>query len=78
MKFFVGAFREAFPDIRPKTIEPTMVDGNLQAAHVVLTGTHNGEMMGVAATGKTVEFDTSTSFASRTARSLNIGALPTP
>jgi predicted ester cyclase len=33
-----------------------MVDGNLEAAHVVLTGTHNGDLMGVAATGKTVEF----------------------
>jgi predicted ester cyclase len=33
-----------------------MVDGNLEAAHVVLTGTHSGDLMGVAATGKTVEF----------------------
>ena len=56
IKFFVSAFREAFPDIRPKTVGPTMVDGNLEAAHVVLTGTHNGDLMGVAATGKTVEF----------------------
>jgi steroid delta-isomerase-like uncharacterized protein len=56
VKFFVNAFREAFPDIRPNAIGPTMADGDLEAAHVVLTGTHNGELMGVAATGKTVEF----------------------
>jgi predicted ester cyclase len=56
VKFFVNAFREAFPDIRPEAIGPTMADGDLEAAHVVLTGTHNGELMGVAATGKTVEF----------------------
>jgi steroid delta-isomerase-like uncharacterized protein len=56
VKFFVSAFREAFPDIRPKTVEPTLADGDLEAAHVVLTGTHNGDLMGVAATGKTVEF----------------------
>jgi steroid delta-isomerase-like uncharacterized protein len=55
-RFFVSAFREAFPDIRPKTVGPTLVDGDLEAAHVVLTGTHNGDLMGVAATGKTVEF----------------------
>lgn len=56
IKFFVSAFREAFPDIRPKAIGPTLADGDLEAAHVVLTGTHNGDLMGVAATGKTVEF----------------------
>ena len=56
VKFFVGAMRDAFPDIRPKSIEPMMADGNLEAASVVLTGTHSGELMGVPATGKTVEF----------------------
>jgi steroid delta-isomerase-like uncharacterized protein len=56
VKFFVNAFREAFPDIRPKAIGPTLADGDLEAAHVVLTGTHKGELMGVPATDKTVEF----------------------
>jgi predicted ester cyclase len=32
-----------------------MADGNLEAARVALTGTHKGELMGVAATDKTVE-----------------------
>jgi steroid delta-isomerase-like uncharacterized protein len=55
-RFFVEAIRTAFPDIKVKTIEPSLADGNLEACHVILTGTHQGEMAGVAATGKSVEF----------------------
>ena len=58
VKFFINAMREAFPDIRAKAIEPTLVDGDLEAAHAVLTGTHQGELMGVAATNRSVEFET--------------------
>lgn len=58
VKFFINAMRGAFSDIRPKTIEPMLVDGNLEAARAVLTGTHDGEFMGVAPTNKTVEFET--------------------
>ena len=54
--FFVNAIRTAFPDIKAKTIEPYLADGDMEACHVVLTGTHGGEMAGVPATGKTVEF----------------------
>lgn len=57
VKFFVNAIKEAFPDIRVKSIEPMLTDGSLEAARVILTGTHEGELMGVAATGKTVEFE---------------------
>ncbi len=57
VRFFVNAMRDAFPDIRAKTIEPTLADGNLEAAHVVLTGTHKGELMGVASTDRTVEIE---------------------
>ena len=57
VKFFISAMREAFPDIRVETVEPTMVDGNLEAARVVLTGTHKGGLMGVAATNRTVEIE---------------------
>lgn len=57
VKFFVNAMRAAFPDVRPKSIEPMMADGDLEAARVILTGTHEGELMGVAATGNTVEFE---------------------
>lgn len=56
IRFYVDTFRKAFPDIKVKTIEPTMVDGDLEAARIVLTGTHQGELMGIAPTGNTVEF----------------------
>ena len=54
--FFVNTMRAAFPDLRAKTTEPVLVDGNLEAQYVVLTGTHQGELMGVAASGRSVEF----------------------
>ena len=57
VKFFINAMREAFPDIRVGTVEPVMADGNLEAARVTLTGTHKGELMGVAATNRTVEIE---------------------
>lgn len=57
VRFFVTAVREAFPDIKVKTIEPWLADGNLEACYVVLTGTHRGEMAGVPASGNSVEFD---------------------
>lgn len=57
VKFFVGAMREAFPDVRLKSIAPMMTDGDLEAARVIVAGTHEGELMGVAATGKSVEFE---------------------
>ncbi|GIU56646.1 ester cyclase [Arthrobacter sp. NicSoilC12] len=55
-RFFATTIRTAFPDISVKEAEPTLSDGNLEAAHVVMTGTHKGDLMGIAATGKTVEF----------------------
>ncbi len=58
VKFFVNTMREAFPDLTPKTVGPTLVDGDLEAARVTLTGTHKGELMGVAPTDKTVEIET--------------------
>ncbi|WP_426989860.1 ester cyclase [Pseudarthrobacter sp. Y6] len=58
VRYFVEAIRTAFPDIRVKTIEASMADGNMEACHVILTGTHRGEMAGMAATGKSVEFGT--------------------
>lgn len=55
-RYFVNAVRTAFPDIRVKSLEPSLTDGNMEACHVVLTGTHRGELAGVAGTGKSVEF----------------------
>ena len=57
IRHFVNAVRTAFPDIRVKSLEPLLADGNMEACHVVLTGTHRGELAGVAGTGKSVEFD---------------------
>jgi predicted ester cyclase len=56
VRFFVNAVRTAFPDIKVKSIEPCLADGNLEACHVILTGTHRGDMAGVAPTGRSVEF----------------------
>jgi predicted ester cyclase len=58
VRFFVNAMREAIPDIKPKESTPMLADGDLEAARTVLTGTHQGELMGVGATGNTVEFET--------------------
>jgi predicted ester cyclase len=54
--FFVKAMRSAFPDLKATTIQPALVDGDFEARYVVLTGTHQGELMGVAPTGRSVEF----------------------
>ena len=54
--FFVNTMRAAFPDLKAATSEPALVDGNLEARYVVLTGTHRGELMGVQPTGRSVEF----------------------
>ena len=55
-RFFASTIRTASPDIAVKEAEPTLSDGNLEAAHVVMTGTHTGDLLGFAATGKKVEF----------------------
>jgi steroid delta-isomerase-like uncharacterized protein len=56
VRFFVNALREAFPDVRAD-IDVTLSDGNLEAAHGTVTGTHQGEFMGIPATNKSVEFE---------------------
>jgi len=57
VKFFVNMMRSAFPDIKVKSFEPSLVAGGMEACHVVLAGTHRGDMAGVPATGNSVEFD---------------------
>jgi steroid delta-isomerase-like uncharacterized protein len=56
-RYFVDMMRAAFPDLSVKSLEPALADGDLEAVHTVLTGTHRGELMGVAATGRTVEIE---------------------
>ena len=51
----VQYFLDAFPDLRHE-ITLILAEGDLVAAHQLWRGTHGGEFMGVAATGKTVEF----------------------
>ncbi|MDR7083624.1 putative ester cyclase [Arthrobacter ginsengisoli] len=57
VKYFVNTMRSAFPDIKVKEITPSLSAGNMEACHVVLTGTHRGELTGIPPTGKSVEFD---------------------
>jgi len=48
--------RGAFPDLH-LTIEEAVGEGEVVAERLTGRGTHQGEFMGIAATGKRVEFD---------------------
>ena len=50
------AFRGAFPDIRID-VERTVTEGDLVAAHGRVTGTHQGDTLGIAPTGKRIDFE---------------------
>lgn len=50
----IGAYRAAFPDLK-MTVEDLVVAGEKAVVSFTLTGTHEGDLMGVAATGKQVE-----------------------
>ena len=52
-KQVVGAFFAGFPDMRI-TVEAQLGDGDLVANRGTFTGTHQGEFMGIPATGKQV------------------------
>jgi steroid delta-isomerase-like uncharacterized protein len=52
-KQVVDMFFAAFPDMRI-TLETQLADGDLVANRGTMTGTHQGEFMGVPATGKQV------------------------
>jgi steroid delta-isomerase-like uncharacterized protein len=51
----VDYFLAAFPDLRNE-IELILAEDDLVAAHQRWTGTHEGEFLGVAASGRAVEF----------------------
>ena len=57
IKEFLGTFKKAFPDLKVK-VEDVIAEGDKVVARCTLMGTHKGEFMGMAATGKTfsVEF----------------------
>ena len=49
--------RTAFPDLR-MTVEPMVGEGDIVAAQLTHRGTHKGEFMGIAPTGKQVTVTT--------------------
>lgn len=49
--------RDAFPDFRPE-IHWQSVDGDLVTTFKTYHGTHQGDFLGIAATGRTVQFET--------------------
>jgi steroid delta-isomerase-like uncharacterized protein len=51
VKQFVGAFRGAFPD-QSITIEQQIAEGDVVVTRWTATGTHQGELMGIPATGR--------------------------
>jgi len=52
-KQIVTMYRTAFPDIHV-TIEDTIAEGDRLAVRYTLRGTHKGDLMGIAPTGKQV------------------------
>ena len=52
---------EGFPDFK-RTIEDFIVDGNKVACRINITGTHNGEFQGIAATNKSIAINAITIF----------------
>jgi steroid delta-isomerase-like uncharacterized protein len=50
-KASIAGYREAFPDLR-LTIEQQVGEGEFVATRWSATGTHRGDLMGMAATGK--------------------------
>ncbi len=53
LRAFAEMFRAAFPDLKVETLA-TGVDGDEVWMHSLMTGTHEGELMGIPATGKQV------------------------
>jgi predicted ester cyclase len=54
-KMIAGMFRTAFPDLKVEVLE-MMASGDRVAARLRETGTHKGDLMGIAPTGKSVDF----------------------
>ena len=53
VKQFFSMFRDAFPDVTV-VIDELVADGDRVAVATTFTGTHEGELMGMAPTGKRV------------------------
>ena len=50
----IGIMRQAFPDVQ-WSLEETIIEGNTVAARFILHGTHQGDFLGVPATGKSIQ-----------------------
>ena len=50
----IDGFRTAFPDLK-MTVDDLVVAGEKAVVSFTLTGTHEGDLMGIAATGKAIE-----------------------
>jgi predicted ester cyclase len=55
VKQVIAAFRAAFPDLHVE-VDEVAAAGDVVMARVTPTGTHQGELMGVAPTGRTVSW----------------------
>ena len=55
MKQMMGMFFSAFPDLH-SNIYMLAAEGDVVAGRMTTTGTHQGDFMGIAATGKQVSF----------------------
>jgi steroid delta-isomerase-like uncharacterized protein len=55
LKHYVGIYRDAFPDIQD-TVEDVVAEGDKVVVRWMSSGTHQGEFMGVAPTGRHVTF----------------------
>jgi steroid delta-isomerase-like uncharacterized protein len=53
VKALVGMYVKAFPDVKI-TIDDLVAEGDRVVSRWTATGTHNGELMGIPATGKQV------------------------
>jgi predicted ester cyclase len=54
---YYNRLRDAFPDFRPE-IHWQTVDGDIVTTFKIYHGTHRGEFLGIAPTGKTIQFET--------------------
>jgi steroid delta-isomerase-like uncharacterized protein len=57
VRVLYGRLRQAFPDFRPE-IHWQTVDGDVVTTFKIYHGTHLGDFLGIAATGKTIQFET--------------------
>lgn len=67
LKTFILEHREAFPDWR-ESVQMLIVEGDRAASRFVSTGTHEGEFMGVPASGRSVRLDEAAWFRMRDGR----------